>query len=222
KTSKPIVQHVLLRAEGQGITFYATDFEMSARAEIDSVKVVEPGAVLLPARETTALLRELSEPTLTLESRENRCVIESGSGAFVLLGDDPADFPAETELEATVRLELPAARFLEMVRRTSFAAAREETRYAIIGVLLDWVQGCLRMVGTDGRRLAFSYEDLETPGSDARAVVPIRSLQTIAKAVTDETAVMSIAIGAKQIGFTLGNVQLVSQLLESRFPDYTQ
>lgn len=63
-----------------------------------------------------------------------------------------------------------------MLRATSFAVAREETRYAINGLLLDYVDGCLRMVGTDGRRLALAYANLQNQAQRARAVVPLRAL----------------------------------------------
>ena len=88
KTTKPILQNVLLRADKDGMTLFATDLEMAAKVRLDSVKVSSPGTVLLPGKETAALLRELSDPTVTLESSDLRCRIESGGGSFVHLEDD--------------------------------------------------------------------------------------------------------------------------------------
>lgn len=223
KTPKPIVQNVLARADDDKLTLYATDLEMSARVTIDSVKVKKAGSVLLPARETAALLRELTDPTLTLESKEFRCKIESGSGSFVLLGDDPEQFPSQPEFTKTRSIVVPAERFLRMIRQSAFAAAREETRFAINGILLDVRDGCLRLVATDGRRLALNYQNLETPGEDFRAVVPIRALNALSRAIPDgEQNQLTISISQNQIGFALGNTQLVSQLLDNRFPEYEQ
>ena len=92
KTTKPILQNVLLRADDDGISLFATDLEMAARVQLDSVKVSKKGTVLLPGKETSALLRELSDPTVTLESSDLRCRIDSGGGSFVLLGEDPEQF----------------------------------------------------------------------------------------------------------------------------------
>ena len=162
KTTKPILQNFLVRADGDGIILFGTDLEMAARVELDSVKVSKKGSVLLPAKETAALLRELSDPTVTLESTDQRCRIESGGGSFVLLGEDPEQFPDEAVVKSGKKMEISCGRMLRMIQETVFAAAREETRYAIHGVLMDAAAGCVRMVATDGRRLAISYENTDT------------------------------------------------------------
>ena len=220
KTPKPILQNLLVRADGDSITLFATDLEMAARVELDSVKVTRKGSVLLPARETGALLRELSEPTVTLESSDQRCRIESGGGSFVLLGEDPQQYPDEAQVKSGKRIEIPAGRMLRMIQETVFAAAREETRYAINGVMIDAAAGCLRLVATDGRRLAISYENIDTK-SEFKVVVPLRALNTLARALGEGSkANLTIDVGDKQIVFNTGKMQLVSQLLETRFPDY--
>lgn len=220
KTPKPILQNLLVRADGDSITLFATDLEMAARVELDSVKVGRKGTVLLPARETSALLRELSDPTVTLESSEQRCRIESGGGSFVLLGEDPQQYPDEAQVKSGKRLELPAGRMLRMIQETVFAAAREETRYAINGVLIDAAAGCVRMVATDGRRLSISYENVDTK-AEFKVVVPLRALNTLARALAEGSKnALVVDVGDKQIVFNTGKMQLVSQLLETRFPDY--
>jgi DNA polymerase-3 subunit beta len=220
KTTKPILQNLMVRAEADGITLFATDLEMAARVHLDAVKVSRQGLVLLPARETAALLRELSDPTVTLESQEQRCRIESGGGSFVLLGEDPEQFPQEAVTKTGKEVSLPCGRMLRMIQETVFAAAREETRYAIHGVLMDARDGFLRLVATDGRRLSISYEQIEAK-STFKVVVPLRALNTLSRALSEGSKdVLSIEVGDKQIQFTTGKTQLVSQLLETRFPDY--
>ena len=224
KTTKPILQNVLLRADKEGISLFATDLEMAAKIRLDSVKVSKSGTVLLPGKETVALLRELSDPTVTLESSDLRCRIESGGGSFVLLGEDPEQFPAETVVGAGKRLELPSGVLHRMIQETMFAAAREETRYAINGVLMDAGVGCVRLVATDGRRLAISYENLPGTAEDDvafKAVIPLRALGTLARALTEGSKdSLVVEVGEKQVIFTTGQTQLVSQLLDTRFPDY--
>jgi DNA polymerase III subunit beta len=220
KTTKPILYNFRVKAEGDSISLFATDLEMAARVHLDSVKVSKKGTVLLPARESAALLRELSDPTVTLESTENRCRIESGGGSFVLLGEDPEQFPDEAVVKSGKVLEISCGRMLRMIQETVFAAAREETRYAINGVLIDAAAGCLRMVATDGRRLAISYENVDTK-TEFKAVVPLRALSTLSRALSEGSKEkLRLEVGDKQIVFTTGKMQLVSQLLETRFPDY--
>jgi DNA polymerase-3 subunit beta len=189
--------------------------------QLDAVKVGKKGSALLPARETSALLRELTDPTVTLESTDQRCRIESGGGSFVLLGDDPDQFPEEVRVKGGRTVVVPAGRVLRMIQESSFAAAREETRYAINGVLIDFAVSCLRLVATDGRRLAISYHNLDKQKGDFKAVVPLRALATLARAIPEGSKEdLEITVGEQQAGFTFGKVQLVTQLLESRFPDY--
>ena len=109
-----------------------------------------------------------------------------------------------------------------MIQETAFAAAREETRYAINGVMMDYGDNCLRLVATDGRRLSLSYENLESSGKhEFKVIVPLRALQTLSRAIPDNSKdELKIAVGDKQIEFRFGTVQIISQLLESRFPDY--
>jgi len=222
KTTKTILQSVHLQTgEDQTLTLYATDQEMSAKVVLESVKVSKPGSCLLPARQTMALLRELDDSTVSLKSKDHRTTIESGGGSFVLLGEDPDQFPEVASLEDGPEVVIGAARFAAMVQQTAFSAAREETRYAINGALMELSDSCLRMVATDGRRLALNYENLPGDPPDFRAVVPLRALNAVAKAVNDgETDEIKINVGKRQIGFTYRNTQLISQLLESRFPEY--
>ena len=220
KTTKPILQNLLLRADGDEITLFATDLEMAARVHLDAVKVTKKGRVLLPARETSALLRELSDPTVTLESSEQRCRIESGGGSFVLLGEDPEQYPEEVPIKSGKHVEIASGQMLRMIQETVFAAAREETRYAINGVLIDAGGGCLRLVATDGRRLSISYHNNDSK-TTFKIVVPLRALNTLARALPEGSKEpLRIEVGEKQVVFTTGRTQLVSQLLETRFPDY--
>lgn len=220
KTTKPILQNFLLRAEPDGIGLFATDLEMAARVEMDAVKISRKGVALLPARETAALLREISDPTVTIESQDHRCRIESSGGSFVLLGEDPDQFPDPAAVRSGKVVEVAAGRMLRMIQETAFAAAREETRYAINGVLIDAGAGCLRLVATDGRRLAISYENVDSKTA-FRVVVPLRALNTLSRALVEGSKeTLRVEAEDKQIVFMTGKTQLVSRLLDTRFPDY--
>lgn len=221
KTTKPILQNVLLTAAEGSITLFATDLEMAAKVQLDAVKVHKPGKVLLPARECAALLRELSDPTVTLERTEQKTRLESGGGSFVLLGEDPEQFPEDAAIKGGKSVAVPAGRMAKMIQETQFAAAREDTRYAIHGVMFDMAAGCLRLVATDGRRLSLSYQNLDAAKTEFKAIVPLRALATLARAIPENSKDdLHVVVGDKQIEFRLGTMRLISQLLDSRFPDY--
>lgn len=221
KTTKPILQSVLLRAADDSCTLFSTDGEMSMRMSIDGVKVKKPGMILLPARETSALLRELDDATMSLEAKDHRCQIQSGSGSYMLVGADPDQFPSEPKVDEKQTIEIQAGQFIEMVRRTSFAAAREETRFAINGLLLDCSSDRVNLVGTDGRRLSITYQNLAGKVPEAKVVVPNRALSALGRVLSDESEeTLRIRIGTNQIAFGVGDLELVSQLADNRFPDY--
>ena len=124
KTPRPLLQNVLLEASKDHVAIFATDLEISCRVVLDSVKTSKQGATLLPARQTSALLKELTDSTVSMETKDMRCTLECGSGSFVLVGDDPAQFPKEVEIKGGTSITLPGGPFLGLVRRTIFAAAR--------------------------------------------------------------------------------------------------
>ncbi|MCC6671397.1 MAG: DNA polymerase III subunit beta [Planctomycetes bacterium] len=221
KTPKPILQHVLLRAGKDSVTLFATDLEISASVTLESVKVQQPGTLLLPARETASLLRELSDATVSIENKDLRTTIESKEGSFILLGDDPEQFPREATVNSEKKVVVPAGAVLDMLRRTAFASAREETRYAVPGALLEVKDESLRMVATDGRRLAFNYRHLGGSVPAARALVPLRALQALGRAIPEGTdQPLEILFSGNQIGFRFGRTLLIGRLLEQPFPDY--
>ncbi len=225
KTPKPIAKNVLVQAKGDALSVLATDFEMSARVTLEAVKVKEAGTALLPAREAHALLRELGDPTVTLESSDFRCKIESGGGSFVLVEEDPAQFPQQILLEQGTAVTVPAQQFLDMLRRTSFAAAKDDSRYAINGVLIQVRGDSVRLVATDGRRLALCYHHIEDQVPEAELLVPLRALQALTRAIPEGGEDdLTIHFSPRQAGFSVkrggGETLLVSQLLDRRFPDY--
>ena len=221
KSTNAILLNVLVRASQDEVTFYATDGEMSARVTLDSVKVIKPGAVLLPTRETGALLREIADPTISLESKDFRCQLECGGGTFILLGEDPQMFPHEKPFESTGKLEVESGRLLEMLRRTTFAVAREESRYAVQGELFEVKDESLRLVATDGRRLSLCYSHLDARTPPLRAVVPVRILQALMRAIPEGSKEpLLMHLSGTHIGFEVGKTILTSRLLDAAFPDY--
>jgi len=158
-----------------------------------------------------------------LKSKEYRCTIESGGGSFILVGDDPEQFPNTKNKEKGDSFKIPAAAFLDLVRKTMFAAAREESRYMINGVLFDCHDDCLRMVATDGRRLALNYHNFNDSQKvpTIKCVVPIRALQMVSRAIDESvTDDLEITFTDNQVHFSRTGTFLTTQLLECNFPDY--
>jgi DNA polymerase-3 subunit beta len=239
KAIKRVLQNIHLRVAKDELRLFATDLEIAISTRIDQVKVEGSGDCLLPARELAAILRELSEPTVTLEADENRCRIETRSGTFTLMGDDPAEYPATFQGAEGEPVRIGAAALADLVRKTSFAAAREATRYAMNGVLCQVREEKLRMVGTDGRRLALAHRRLEgssgpKAGVEHTAIVPVKVLASVVRALppADSDAppeaeasagtsdAVAIRFGPSHISFSFGLSEVHARLIDGEFPQF--
>src|SRR5262249_23934113 len=153
-------------AGSTGITLLATDLDLGVRLEVRSAKVEEGGEALLPANRLTAILREATDPELSLEADKDRTMVRGHFNEFEMAGDDPGDSPDIATFTDEMYYEIPAASLREMIRRTIFAVAKSEgTRYSMNGVLWELNDGKAQLVATDGRRLALTSRAATSHGA---------------------------------------------------------
>jgi DNA polymerase-3 subunit beta len=244
RTPRPQLTCVKLTARKSGkagdLTLAATDAEVSLRLTLTQVDVQQPGEALIPADKLRQIVSaEDHEPTLTLEGEGTDCHIKGADAHFKVLGYPPSDFPSIPEFEkgasgkegkVKALLTVPAGPFNTMIARTLFATARENSRYAINGVLLKREGKRLEMVATDGRRLALCR--LSVPAEkDAPAVhciVPSKALGMVQRLIEDPDESVQIIVAENQILFRLGGdadaarAVLASNLVEGAFPPYEE
>lgn len=130
RSPKPALGSIKMEAASGTITLLATDLEVGIRVNLSKVDVQETGACLVPADRFHAILRELDAETITLSSAEQETEIVAPGARFKVLGDDPADFPNVPVFPETGALTIVADDLAGMIKRTLFATARENTRYA--------------------------------------------------------------------------------------------
>ncbi|MBX3365163.1 MAG: DNA polymerase III subunit beta [Phycisphaeraceae bacterium] len=240
RSPKPQLACVKLVALKDGsvgrLTLTATDGEISLRLALDRVEVAQPGEALVPADKLRAIVSaQESDPTLTIEADNDACSIRGNDAKFKILGYPPAEFPpvptfAEVSKGAKTVFTHPAGSLSMLITRTLFAAARENSRYAINGVLLKRDGKRLEMVATDGRRLAISRANLVGAEKDAHAascIVPAKALSSLLRLVGDGDESVRIALTDAQVVFNFGadgdedgRACLSSNLVEGAFPPY--
>lgn len=245
RTPRPQLTCVHIKADksaGAGeVTLAATDAEISLRLSLSQVDVHQPGEALIPADRLRAIIAaEDNEPTLTLETEGDDLHIRGGDAHFKVCGFPSAEFPpipnfgdivsgsAQSD-KARAVLTHPAGSLSQLVARTLFATARENSRYAINGVLLKRDGKRLEMVATDGRRLALARANLTGPDKDARpisCIVPTKALGMLQKLIKEHEEPVQIAITDSQVHFSFGTAaspgraMLASSLVEGTFPPY--
>jgi DNA polymerase-3 subunit beta len=225
RNSMPILANALLDAGRDALLVAATDLEVGVRGSHPAT-VQKPGAITVSARKLYDIVRELPDEPVALQATENAYLeVRCGRARFSLAGASAEEYPSLPEFPSDRVVRLPAAVLSVMIERTIYAASVDETRYNLNGALVevDGPAGRLRMVATDGHRLAVVDRALgpDVEGLASGVIVPRKGLAE-AKRLVDEEDADEVEIGfAGNSGLVRrGGVTLVMRLVEGAFPDY--
>jgi DNA polymerase-3 subunit beta len=222
KSTKPILSNVCLVATEDGLELVGTDLEVALRYRIEDVKVTEPGTAVLPARVTFEFVRDLSGETVQLDSSGGNCTISGGADSCELVTSDPEEFPVVSHFDEAGAVSIQGGTFAALVGRTVFAAAREQGRYAMHGVLMTIDDAGLRLVATDGRRLAVASSPIEAPDPLPKpCIVPTKALQLFCRAIHDPLDQIKLSFSSNQIGMKTPQAEIFARLLDGEFPRYS-
>jgi DNA polymerase III subunit beta len=222
---RTVVQDVRLTATADGITLRTTDYELGIRLQVPESEVMEPGEVVVPVARLIKILRESEAPAVRCTTDDAHLKLELPGAKYTVHGVPPEEFPEFPEPEASGGVELPAGALREMIRRTQFAAATERSRYTLNGVRWEGHRGVLRLVATDGRRLALT-EHKTTGGAAAKAIppaiVPLKATAVLEKmlaGMADDT-IVTCKVVENRLAVSAGATHFSALLLEGQYPDY--
>lgn len=228
RNTMPILANVLLETVERGVSIFATDLELGVRGTYPAA-IKTAGSVTVAARKLFEIVRELPEENILLAAEDNHWVrIECGRSRFKVAGLAPAEFPVFPGVSREAMLPLTRDLFLQLIRRTLFAVGENDARYVLNGVLCVLEAGTIRMVGTDGHRLAVSERALDRPKGaplypDASAIVPKKALLEMKKLMEDgESDAIEIGFTKTQFIFRQGDLVLLTRLMEGNYPNYRQ
>ena len=221
RSPKPAVENVCLVATDDALEIVGTDLEVSIRYRLEDVEVIEPGPALIPARVTTDFVRDLSDEKVTLETRGDHCFITSGTDTCELVTVDPDEFPVIARFAGRGTVSMQGGTFSKLVSRTAFAAAREPGRYAMHGVLTELENDLLRMVATDGRRLALATTLVDCSEPPPSVIIPTKGLQLFCRVISDPLDQISLSIEESQVGLRTKNAEIFARVIDGEFPRYT-
>jgi DNA polymerase III subunit beta len=223
KTTLPILSNILLEATKEGIRLSGTDLDISVSTTV-SASVDQEGAITLPARKLVEIVRELPSAAIRLTaSGEQRVSIECGRSRFRLLGLPREEFPAFPSVKFEGGWRTSSKELQKLIGHVAFAASTEESRPILNGVLWELRPERMRMVATNGHRLArMDVPTSETQGaSQADLIVPPKALEQIRRLFdTDET--VEIARSENHLGFRTSGTQIFTRLIEGPYPNYEQ
>jgi DNA polymerase-3 subunit beta len=216
-----VLSGILLRGEEGTLTLAATDMEISLRATVVG-EIAGDGAVVVPGRLLTDLVRLLPDDTVTLAHEEGEGVlgVVSGNHSSKLNIFSAEDFPRlpPTEIELHT---IGAPALLATIEKVARAASRDESRPVLTGILVRFEGDRLIMAATDSYRLAVKETELEAGGAGLDAIIPSRALQELARlaASSDE---IQLGVHENHVVFGAGDVWLTSRRIDGQFPNYGQ
>jgi len=225
RTPKLILQCAKIQADQQQqkLMVTATDGEITVKYAVPQVQVDTEGAAVVPADKIASILHESIDEAVDLEASESACQVVGKDSRFRIYGHEPDDFPVIGETQREKAVQIKAGLLKRMIHMTSFASARENTRYAINGILWEQQDKKLRMVATDGRRLAIIDGDV-TPsdkGSEHTAIIPAKAWTAIEKVLHDSEEKVQIFFSGNQMTACTSLAEITSILVQGRFPKYT-
>ena len=227
KGAMPILSHFLLTAEKDRIGIQATDLEIGAKGYYPA-NVIAAGEVTLNAKKLFDILRELPREEVHLIKEDNHWIrLKCGKSKFRLPGMPSEDFPPLPEFSQDSLMEIGGKLLKEMIRKTFFAQSPDETRQVLNGLLLEQDNGKVKMVGTDGHRLAVIRRDLDgsakgEKGEKGSYLIPKKALAELMKLVEDEESTFSFSVKNNHLAFMQGDQVIVSRKIDGKFPNYQQ
>lgn len=224
RNTMPILANVLIECQKGNVRITATDLEVGVRGELDG-EIVREGTVTVNAKKLYEIIREVPTEQVQLKCLDNEWVeIKSGKSVFKIVGMEAREFPQFPVFESKQLLTIPAGALREMIERTLFAVSTDETRYSLNGVYMEQSgEGKVRMVATDGHRLAFEERVLGTLGLAKGVILPRKGLAELKKLMeSGEDEVVSIGFRENMGLVTKGKVELFMRLIDGDFPDYTK
>ncbi len=227
KDVKPILKNLKAIVEADRCTLMATDLELGVRLEIRSMKVEEPGEAIIPAARMLAILRESTDGDLVVEANNERCMVRSQFNEFEMPSEDPANFPDIPTFAEENYHEVAAGVLRELIRRTQFAVAVGEARYsATTGMLLELDNDQIKLVATDGRRLALAQGPAKAHGNHSTKgqmpVVPAKAMNLLERNLQEDDELVRIAVRPNEVLIKSERAMIYSRLVEGRFPPYQQ
>lgn len=228
KSVLPVLSNILIETTKNKLRLTATDLDVGISVLLEA-NIQEQGAITLPAKRLNDIVRELPEGEVGIVVKKNNVVyIRLESCEFKLMGLPKDEFPKLPEFKDREVIELEQVMFKEMLQLTSFAISHEETRYVLNGLLLDLKKHThkdrfvLKMVATDGRRLALTEKDLDIESKkEAKIIIPYKTIVELQRNLKDDGKIL-IIITSNQVFFELDHTTIISRLIEGEFPDYTR
>lgn len=225
----PILSNVLINKSGATVSFCSTDIEMQIKTQAEMGHGDESIATTVAARKLLDILRALSDQQeISLSYSNKKLVLAQGKSKFSLQTLAAEEFPTVSPADNyPARVVLTQKALKNLLHLVHFSMAQQDIRYYLNGLLLVIDQVSLKAVATDGHRLAFSAVksseqgvDIDVGSDRQEVIIPRKAILELQRLLSDSESPVTIEFAANQARFTFDQIELLSKLIEGKFPDY--
>lgn len=220
KATLPILNNFLLEAYDDGLTLSATDLVMSIQCRLET-PIIEEGGTTLPGKRFGQLIREIIAPTIEISSnKEDVTTLTAGSSYFKLYGMNKQEYPVLSDLSNAPFFTIKQAELKQLLYRTSFAVAREDTRYPLTGIYMETKDNTVTFIGTDGKRLSKAHASIQSHANAliTHSIIPLKAIEEIAKNL-HEDGDAKVFILSDKIEVEMNQTRINTRLLPGEYPD---
>ncbi|ABO48554.1 DNA polymerase III, beta subunit [Desulforamulus reducens MI-1] len=222
KNPLPILSGILLTAKDNKLKLQATDLEMGIQCVVPCT-TQEEGSIVLPAKYLSEIVRRLPDSPIQIESNQGtNVIIRYGQSEITINGFDAEEFPTFPKPQSKNSLTIPEEELKEYLRQILFATLSDENRPVFTGVLMEILNGTLRLVTTDTHRLAMREIKDSSVDNDINIIIPGKTLNELTRVIGAADQQVTISLGENQIIFGMEDTLLISRLIEGQFPNYRQ
>jgi DNA polymerase-3 subunit beta len=222
----PILSNVLIEKKQEKLTLVATDLEIQISTEfiIEGKVSGEDTKLTVSARKLQDILRALPEEAeALLEAQNNRLQVRAGKSRFNLQTLPPNDFPVlAAPGTAQAKISLSQKHLRELLLLVQFAMAQQDIRYYLNGLLLVLEGKQIKVVATDGHRLSYAAGQQQQEQEKREVILPRKAVQELTKLLTESEDPVVIELYANQVIFRFANIELITKVIDGKFPDYTR
>ena len=218
----PILANVLLVLDGDRLSLTGTDLEVELVGRVQLTAAGDAGEVTVPARKLVDICKSLPEGSdIDFSLSDGKVTVKSGRSRFTLSTLPAREFPNVEDSMGTHQFSLKQGQLKRLIDRTGFAMAQQDVRYYLNGMLWELADKRLRVVATDGHRLALCTlpEPVDVNG-DTQVILPRKGVLELARLLLDEDAEIAVVIGSNHIRATTHDFTFTSKLVDGKFPDY--
>jgi len=222
RQTMPVLANVLLVGKNGKLSITATDLEVELSSE-GEVELLEEGEITVPGRKLFDIVKALPEKSeLSFSLEGERGVVKSGKSRFVLSTLPASEFPSNENVDVKQRVVIKQSELKVLLEKTHFSMAQQDVRYYLNGLLFELSDKHMRLVATDGHRLALAEAPVQQQiSSPLQVILPRKGVLELQRVLNGEGDV-ELTIGTNHMKVSVGGVRFTSKLIDGRFPDYNR